>query len=163
MEWRGLFHRFSALSPPSPCLLCPGNYDFFCQGPLRGFPRPSRSIHFGDVTEENGWTTWHETYWPRGIMRLRGPGNDFPKLSWLLTKTSELYTYDRRVRLENSLRRSRRWNGNYALGFGIFKQTGLVEVLKMDPHCTSSEHRKHQLNDYAADWTLTHKLVHLSL
>ena len=45
----------------------------------RRFPSPSRSTHFGDVSEANGretphifaWTTWTETLWPRGIMRPR--------------------------------------------------------------------------------------------
>ena len=52
----------------------------FAQTLFGVFPRLlGQSI--GNVTEENGWTTRHEAYWPRGIMRLRGPGNDFPKLS----------------------------------------------------------------------------------
>ena len=124
-EERSNGEDFSALFFPSPCLFCPGNYGFLCPGPIRRFPTPSRSIHFGDATEENRWTTCHETYWPRGIIRFWGLGNDFPKLSWLLPNTLKLYTYDRRVRLKTA------WG--------------------KDPHCTSSEQRKHQFNNYAAD------------
>ena len=29
----------------------------FCLVPVRRFPRPPRSIHFGDVSEANGWET----------------------------------------------------------------------------------------------------------
>ena len=35
-------------------------------------------------------------------MRLRGQGNDFPKLSRLLPNTSLLYAYDRLVRLKTA-------------------------------------------------------------
>ena len=45
---------------------------FRCLVSVRRFPRPSRSTHFGDLSEANGhifaWTTWPETSWPRGIM-----------------------------------------------------------------------------------------------
>ena len=41
--------------------------------PRTAFPRPSRSMLFGDVFEANtrARITWPETHWPRGIMRPR--------------------------------------------------------------------------------------------
>ena len=41
--------------------------------PRTAFPRPSRSMHFGDVFEANtrARITWPETHSPRGIMRPR--------------------------------------------------------------------------------------------
>ena len=45
---------------------------------VQRFPSPSRSIHFGDVSETGGkrphifaWVTWTETLWPREILRPR--------------------------------------------------------------------------------------------
>ena len=43
------------------------------------FSRPSRSIHYGDISGSNrretphffAWTKWPETHWPPGIMRPR--------------------------------------------------------------------------------------------
>ena len=36
--------------------------------PFTSFYQFSRSIHFGDISEANGRTTWPEMLWPRGIM-----------------------------------------------------------------------------------------------
>ena len=43
-----------------------------CLVPIRRFPSPCRSIHFGDVSKANifSWTTWPETLWPLGIIGL---------------------------------------------------------------------------------------------
>ena len=44
--------------------------------PVRRLPRPSRSTHFGDVSETNARTTWSQTHRPRGtrgIMSIMRP------------------------------------------------------------------------------------------
>ena len=47
-----------------------------CLVPVRHLPRLSRSMHFGDVSETNGWeTTRLDTHRPRTIMRSRDLGN----------------------------------------------------------------------------------------
>ena len=51
-----------------------------CLVPVRRLPRPSWSMHFGDVSETNGADQVAHTHRPRAIMRPRdqaNPGQDF--------------------------------------------------------------------------------------
>ena len=62
---KGRFHcDFGPLHP---------NAENVLQVPVRRLPRPSRSMHFSDVSETNGRklarTTRPETHWPRLIMK----------------------------------------------------------------------------------------------
>ena len=45
-----------------------------CLVPAQCLPRPSQSMHFGDVSKTNGWempAKLAQTSWPRAIMRPR--------------------------------------------------------------------------------------------
>ena len=42
-----------------------------CLVPVRRLPRPSLSMHFGDVSETNGLDQVAHTHWPRAIMMPR--------------------------------------------------------------------------------------------
>ena len=44
----------------------------FCLVPVWRLSRPFRSMHFGDISETNGWSSWRETHRPRKIMRPIG-------------------------------------------------------------------------------------------
>ena len=57
------------------------SWSLCCLVPVRHFPSPYQSIHFGDVSEVNrremkrphvfAWTTWPKTLWRHGIIRPR--------------------------------------------------------------------------------------------
>ena len=51
----------------------------FCLVPVWHLSRPSRSMHFGDISETNGWTSWRETHRPRKIMKPLGTRHLFKK------------------------------------------------------------------------------------
>ena len=70
-----------------------------CLVPAQCLPRPSQSMHFGDVSETNGWemptklaqTSRPETQQPRAIMRPRGEAKFYLLLYSQLTHIWEYY------------------------------------------------------------------------